>query len=397
MRDKAIAIYTRQFPKPGSETDGLFTAQAVSEMGRRNAILVVCPIPWCPNFGFMKRWPSWYANATIPRESTYQGVDVYYPRFLVIPYLTRIIQPLMQAFALLPLLIRLKRSRNIAVINAHCLYPDGIAATLLGMLLKLPVILTSLGSDINQDMTIRWKRFQIIWALRNASAITAKSKALVSKIYALGITDKVYYVPNGVDVSRFADNKLDVQELRSDLGLDANELYCLFVGRLNSVKGLSTLLAAISSLKEQGRLHFKTLVIGEGEMRAELEEYIARNDLNAHISLLGEIPHDQVARWMMASDFLCLPSRMEGLPNVIMEALACGLPVVASNVGGVPELVNQENGVLVQPDDPEELAKALQVVAGREWDKAGIRSTISWACWSMTADRYLDVYKSVAS
>jgi glycosyltransferase involved in cell wall biosynthesis len=169
----------------------------------------------------------------------------------------------------------------------------------------------------------------------------------------------------------------------------------LFVGRLHGVKGLEYLLPAIDLLKRDGKLSFKLLVVGEGPLREWIEKYVEKNGLLDNVFIAGAQPHSAMQFWYAAADGFCLPSKAEGLPNVIIESLALGIPVVASDVGGIPDLVNEKNGYLVDAGDVKGLAYAIESMMNRNWTKDEVMSACQFLSWEEAANRYIDIYESL--
>lgn len=389
---RKIVVYTRQYPKPSAPTDGLFTKQMVSELKKIADVTVVCPLPWCPKISFFKRWPDWYASTAIPKKVIEGDLEIYYPKFLLIPFLARFIQPLFQILGTFFLMLRLRKQGRVEAINAHNLYPDGVGAALLSKMLNIPLVLTSLGSDINANESSKVRMSQILWAMNSARGVTAKSQALTEKISKMVDPDvNVSYIPNGINTSMFQATTDELKEQKKKaLGLSLEEIYVVFVGRLDEVKGLTYLLDALSILKDKGALNFTTLLIGDGPQNVFLKEKAERLGLLPRVKFEGRVAHDRVGEYLYSADLFCLPSLSEGLPNVALEALACGVPLVGSNVGGVPELVNDDNGLLTEAANAQDLAKKLERALNTQWDSESISSTVSWADWHNSAAQYLN-------
>jgi glycosyltransferase involved in cell wall biosynthesis len=182
----------------------------------------------------------------------------------------------------------------------------------------------------------------------------------------------------------------DRSACRAALGIRAARL-ALFVGNLVPVKAVDVLLAAWGMLRDPDAA---LRIVGDGAERGRLEAMAARLP---GVSFLGALGQPEVARWMAAADVLVLPSRSEGMPNVVVEALASGVPVVASGVGGIGELVaDGANGKLVPPGDPAALAGALSSALGRDWDREEIRASVAHLTWTALAERNLSFLARVA-
>jgi len=230
------------------------------------------------------------------------------------------------------------------------------------------------------------------WLKERDDLLIAESEAsrrfLVRKLgYRAG---KVVVVRNGVDLAGWPASKIDRQKKRLELRLGAGDLLVGAVGRLDEQKGFATLIAAMARLKGAA---LKCAVIGEGPERRRLEALIRKHELERSVWLLGE--RGEIPSWLSAFDAYCLPSLWEGLPNALLEAMALGLPVVASKVDGVPEAVTDgKDGLLVPPADPAALARALQALAADADKRAALgaaaKATVSER---FTLRRMIDEYQ----
>jgi teichuronic acid biosynthesis glycosyltransferase TuaC len=394
-----LLVYSSQFPTPGDPNGGVFTLQLARALGRSVEVSVVCPIPWRPAVGWLSRGVSarWYAG--VPRTMWHGDLFVHYPRYWHLPWVSGPLQPTLQVLAAAAAVRRIDRARAIDCINGHFVFPDGVAATRLARRLAVPVFLTALGSDINVYAQQRLRRPQIVRALRRADAVSAVSRALAERIVDLGTErKKVHWIPNGVDADRFFRVRgRPASALRHEMGLADRDKVLVFVGRLHSVKGLNHLLEALHALRSTGRLGFATILVGDGDRRSELEGYVRTHSLSDVVCLPGEVPHHDVPRWLQAADVFCLPSLMEGMPNVILEAQACGLPVVATRVGGIPDMVAAGAGILVEPGRPDALAEALDTAMHIDWDRDWIARAAQLQSWDAVAAKYLAVVESIRS
>ena len=388
-----LLLYSSQFPTPRDPNAGVFTSQLVAAMARQAEITVVRPLPWCPDVAWTRNSEAWRWYLGVPRSGYDGNVRVYYPRFFLPPRISGPWQPWLQVLGVAGWLRQLHRQTKFDAVNAHWIYPDGVAMAWMARRLGIPLMLTALGSDINVYANYLSRRRQIMWALRRADGITAVSSALVESIKAMGVDPgKLSFIGNGVDTNKFhCPGAQSIQALRHKLGLVPERKYIVFVGRLHPVKGLTYLLAAITLLQSRGSLDFDIILVGKGELQPELEHSIAAHDLTGKVRLAGEISHARVHEWLQACDVFVLPSLMEGMPNVILEAQACGLPVVASRVGGIPDMVGPQQGILVEPRKPDELAAALERAVQRSWDREAIARAAKLQSWETIASRYLAV------
>lgn len=283
----------------------------------------------------------------------------------------------------LPEVCRINRRGRIDCIDAHFVYPDGLAAVLLGKMLRIPVIVSARGSDINVYPSYRLIRPMICWTLRQASALIAVSAALKSEMAALGVDEnKIRVVPNGVDSERFHNSNRE--EARKRLSLPLNGQLIVSVGALIPLKGHELLIRAFSRIATE-RGNARLCILGEGPNRSELEQLIAKLGLEGRIQLRGKRPNEELPLWFNAADMSCLASTREGWPNVITESLACGTPVVATRVGGIPEILHSpELGVLTEQSE-ESLAAGLEQALSKKWDRREISRVTRERTWETVA------------
>lgn len=301
------------------------------------------------------------------------------------------LSPWSMALGSYPLLKRLACARRIDVINAQSAFPEGIAAVWLAKRLGVPAVITAVGSDINEAAGSGLRLRMTRSALRQARYATAKSTLLGEKIILMGVEPgRVHYTPNGVDTSLF--HPRDKTACREMLGLSPSGRIVLFVGKFRPVKGIRYLLEALHILDKQGKLDFDTALIGSGPEERDYRRIVEARGLSRRVLFAGNRSHEEVALWMGASDLFCLPSLKEGMPNVVLEALAGGLPVAASRVGAIPELVKEHSGILVPPADPEALARAVRAGIDGGWDPGRISASVRNMTWERAAERYLEVF-----
>ncbi|MCG8671817.1 MAG: glycosyltransferase [Pseudomonadales bacterium] len=315
---------------------------------------VICPLPWTEVLRAKKQGKELPA---FNRTLNWKGIPVAHPIYFSIPLVGHLINGLLYYLSFGPSFKRMN-PRNPELIYSSWAYPDAYASMLLARKNNLPLIMRVHGSDVNVLLSRRDMREKILEMFAYASAIVSPSLALKNVIVEAGIPeDKIHVIYSGVDKSKFfPTNKSACIE---KLGLKKDVKRIIYVGNLKVAKGITDLLQAIAILKEQ-RSNFELVVIGKGEDLAEVEQIIKDRKLAAHVKLVGEMPHSKLNDWMNASDCLCLPSHAEGMPNVILEAFATGISVVATDVGGISEVLSAEGDNLMKPRDVSKIAKALQ-------------------------------------
>jgi len=280
-----------------------------------------------------------------------------------------------------PFIRRLRREWEFEAVLGIWAYPDTYVAGLLARDSACPLVANVIGSDINELPSKPHMRPRVKAALDSAYRVIALSRAMQQRVVELGVaSEKVLVQYNGVDGERFRpDSKGDSRRRLGYTG--AGPLIC-YVGNLLPEKGPDILINGFKVLTEHMRERGAELVIlGDGPLMRPLESLVREYGLEGRVRLLGRRPNAEVAAWVSAADVLCLPSRREGCPNVVLEALASGRPVVASNVGGVPELLEKDNGLLVPPGQPRLLGEALAAAVSRDWCPEHLRSTVPCLSW----------------
>jgi len=411
---KHIVVLSLEYPKPSLPFQGAFTAQFSKALAKKTKVTVICPTPWFPKSKILLRFfPEKAPWTTIPKTHIEDNIKIHYLPFFTVPFFFRYLNALSIALACRKTIQNIHYSDAIDVLHAYGVYPDGVAAALLSKWLSIPNVITALGSDVNKEMQVSLKQKQSLWALQRAAAVIGVSKDLVKTIIHYGIQkNKVYWVPTGVcrtifkakSVSTDTDTATsthemdtetnpDSEKLPSPLALDTNKKIVLFVGRLHPVKGLDVLLEAASKLQKNNRLDFVIVFIGEGPLLHSLTKTAEALGISDSVRFIGPQPQTIVAQWMQTANLLCLPSHMEGLPNVILEALVQSLPVVASNVGGIPEIItHNKNGLLVPANNPVKLAEALLCCLATAWDKSQISQSVEFAQWESIIESHLKIY-----
>jgi glycosyltransferase involved in cell wall biosynthesis len=302
-----------------------------------------------------------------------------YFEYPAIPVLTRPFNGPVCARILLPYV---RASRPEVILN-YWLYPDGFAAVRAGRALGLPVIVGAIGSDIrrlNDPITVRMVR----QTMSGADAVITVSEELRRRAIELGVpAGKVTTILNGCDTAFFHPGERDVA--RRELGCGPRSEILLYAGNLFAAKGLGELMQAFIGLAES-RPRARLVIVGQGPYGETLARRAAAAGLQDRVTLPGRRDAAGVAAWMRAADLVCLPSYSEGCPNVIVEALACGRPVVATAVGGIPELVDEACGILVPPRDAVRLREALHQALSKTWDLAAIARTHTRSWEEVAAD-----------
>ncbi|MFC1641566.1 glycosyltransferase [Myxococcota bacterium] len=345
---------------------------------------VVCPVAW------RQRWRTPREFLWPPSDAS-RGLWVHYPTFFP---LSRVAPELNAKFMYQTTrrTVRLIRQKfPFDAILAVWAYPDAVAAMHFSRAYRCPLVINLLGSDANELSQRPALKPLITEAFLHSSSVVVLSRAMGQRVEALGIPgERIVVQYNGVDQVRF--NVGDQKTARSRLTLPLGRPIVLYVGNLEPVKGPDILLEAFARLVAQSPEPPLLVMVGGGSLEPALAEGVRRRGLTPHVRLAGKRTHDEVPDWLKAADVLCLPSRMEGCPNVVIEAFASGRPVVATAVGGVPELLEDKRGILVPAEDPDALSLGLAEALDRTWDANAIRQSVehlTWDAFGRTFERVL--------
>ena len=387
-----VLTYTSLWPNAERPDFAVFVKHRVAAMARLADvnIRIVAPLPYFPRqFQFSFVPSHWRRAAGLPEREEIAGLETHHPRHLVTPKLGMSFYSRWMANGTEPLVRRLHAERPIDAIDAHYVYPDGHAAILLGERLRIPVVITARGTDINHFSRMRLIRPMIRDTLRRAAGVIAVSDALKQRMIELGIEEeKIAVIRNGVDNAIFYPR--DRAESRQRLGLDAESKIAVAAGALVPLKGFDRLIDAMT-LVEDPRV--KLYIIGEGAERAKLQSRIAARNLTDRVFLPGARPQSELAEWYSAADVFCLASHREGCPNVVIEAMACGAPVVAADVGAVRELVSSADfGRVVSTPTAESFAEEIQKAMQMDWDRKMISAHGGARSWAEVAEEVMRFY-----
>lgn len=321
--------------------------------------------------------------AHLPAEEMVGDLKVYHPRYFLLPKVFMPFHALSMFIGCLPRTLALNKEKRIDCIDAHFVYPDGMAAILLGKILNVPVTISARGTDINLYPLYASIRPMIRWTLKQADGVIAVSGALREAMVTLGIPrDSVEVIPNGIDATRF--NRVSSQEARQRLGLADRIPILVSVGALISSKGHQLLVQAVEKVIRRFP-ELQVYIIGEGPFRGRLEKVVKELRLGDHVHLPGKRPNEELPLWFSAADMSCLVSLREGWPNVVTESLACGTPVLATRVGGIPEILHSPDlGILVDYEI-ESVVEGIEHGFSNKWDRASISRRSCARTWAIVA------------
>ena len=392
-----ILVISHLFPNACDPIAGIFVLEQVKALRKRGLdVIVLSPIPWAPRFlAFMPRVRKYHC---FPRDSELAGVPVHYVSALAFPR-GRLF--FLYGFFFYLACRRLARKYitdlGIDMIHAHTIMPDGFAAVLLGRKFKVPVICTVHGSDINDyPFASRLTMRATLWALKRVNHLVTVSEKLRAKVRELAGDIATSVAHNGADGDHFTSIPHD--DARATLKLPLDKRLVLFVGYLVKAKGLEFLLEAFSLLESSDAILY---LVGDGYLKDALAETAYRLGIGNRCFFAGKRPHEEIPLWLSAADCLVLSSIEEGLPTVLTEAMLCRAPIVATDIGGIPEIVHHaKTGLLVPSKDVRTLAAAIdQIVTDRATTEAIKERAAIFArkvlTWDFNAQKMVRLYRSL--
>ncbi len=349
---------------------------------------VVAPVPWFPSQH--PRFGAWAKLAATPRHEEHHGIAVWHPRYLLPPKIGMNIAPLMLALGARRTLAQLIRDGfDFDLIDAHYYYPDGVAAAILAAWFNKPLVITARGTDLNLIPRYPIPRRWIRWTAGRAAASIGVCQALADEIVTLGgDVNKTHVLRNGVDLQRFQPQ--DRQTARARLGLPAGTLL-LSVGNLVELKGHHLAIESLTQLTD-----VILVIVGDGEERERLHQQAHALSVSERVIFAGARPQTELKDWYSAADMLLLCSSREGWANVLLEAMACGTPVVATAVGGTPEVVQSPvAGRIIQERTSAALVNGVRSLMDEYPDRAAVRAYAEQFDWAATTQGQIELFRAV--
>ena len=391
VRTVRLLTFSTLYPNAAQPNHGVFVENRLRHLVATGAAssTVVAPVAWYPRG--LPGPAAWVRAAGVASVEHRHGFVVHHPRYAAIPRAGMSVAPALLYVAALRAVRRLRAAgEEFDAIDAHYVYPDGVAAVRLGQTLGLPVVITARGSDVTQLPDFFAPRRMIRRALRRVDGLIAVSAALGARLVELGADPgRVTVLRNGVDLAQFSP-PADRSALRAGLGVEGPTL--LSVGHLIERKGHGRVIEALRSLPDAVRL----LIAGEGQLEADLRGLAERLGVAERVRFLGAVPHGGLAGVYGAADILVLASSREGWANVLLEAMACGTPVVASPIPGNDEVVRAPAaGVIAGANTAAGVAAAVAGLLARPPARAATRAYAEEFGWEATSAGQLAVFRGV--
>ena len=386
-----ILTFTTLYPHAARPGHGIFVETRLRNLLASGQVesKVVAPVPWFPSSN--PRFGKYAVLAGVPQEERRFGIDVMHPRYVTVPRLGMSMAPFLLAAGAYPAVKSIiGRGYNFDLIDAHYFYPDGVAAVLLGRHFSKPVVITARGTDVNLIPRYRLPRVMIRWAARHAAGLITVARALKDELVGMGVpAERIEVLRNGVDLQDF--RPIEREGWRRRLGFRRPTL--LSVGNLVPLKGHDLVIPALRRLPDMD-----VIIIGDGPERAALGALAQGSGVGDRVRFAGALAQQELRNYYGAADALVLASSREGWANVLLESMACGTPVVASSIGGTPEVVAApEAGVLMAERTPEALADAVRRLFEHYPDRGATRRYAEQFSWDATTAGQLELFSRILS
>lgn len=382
-------VFTTLFPNAAMPAHGVFVENRLRAFraGHDCDVKVIAPVPWFPSrnetFG---RYATW---ARVPEREWRDGVEVLHPRYILPPKIGMGYAPHALARCLNKTIDALAREGwDFDFIDAHYFYPDGVAAVEVAMALGKPVAVTARGSDVSLLPEYPGPQWKILNAAVSADAVITVAQALKDELVRLGAPEKkISVLRNGVDLKRF--RPLDRASIRKDMNLP--NLVLLSAGHLIDRKGHDLIIDALHEIPDAS-----LLIVGDGKRRAALEARAKTQGVGERVRFLGAVAPDEMPQLYNAADILVLASSREGWPNVLLEAMACGTPCVATDVWGSREVIREPAaGMLVESHTPDAIAAAIKETFASPPDRDATRRYAEAHSWDETVDKMAAIFSEL--
>jgi len=395
-RPMRILTVTSLWPNEAQPNHGIFVENRMERVhATGNAeVTVIAPVPWFPSSAAM--FGPYADFARVPARAERHGIRIEHPRYATIPKVGMRVQPALYHAALVRCAKRLiAETGPFDLIDAHYFYPDGVAAARLADELDLPLTVTARGTDINLIPSISEAATRAILATADrAEASITVCEALRAEMIALGADGgRIHTLRNGVNLDAFRPPVQDRGALKSALDVPPTAPLVVSVGGLVERKGHHLTIEAVAA---RPGLHLR--IAGGGEERAALSAQIAASGAEDRIRLTGPLPHDALADFYGAADLSILASSREGWANVLLESMACGTPVVATDAWGTPEVVAAWEAGRLAPREAETIGTQIDALLSDMPPRAETRAYAERFSWDQTVAGVVEVFeRSIAT
>ena len=380
-----VLTITTLYPNELEPRHGIFIKNRLLALDKLEGFKrkVIAPVPHCPPL--RKIFKKYQKYEALPDYENQDGIDVYHPKYMTLPGGHFFDNSGSMAKAAEEVIEQIYDDQNsFDLVDGQFLYPDGVAASLVAKAHQKPLILTARGSDVNYWMEDKKAREKILQTIDYAFKVICVSKALKDALLSYGVDEqKLVVIYNGVDPECF-NTKVEINPLREE--------YYLTVGNLVPLKGHHITLNTFFEMPKQ-----RLIMVGNGEQRYDLKKQAKDLGILGRVQMIKHLDQKKLAEFYAGATASILMSSMEGMPNVVLESLAVGTPVVATNVGGIPEVINDQNGILLKERDEHNLLNALGKIKNMKWDREKIAETVKDFRWHDVAEKQYSIYLDAIS
>lgn len=389
-----VLVLSEMFPNRKQPTSGTFVIEQLKALRKLGVeVAVISPTPWAPRF--LSFIPKVRRYSGVPKEEVVEGFPVLRPRIPTLPFIRLLdFSGVLFYLSCRRAIKKLVRERDVSLLHVHTIGPVALGAVLCAREFQLQLVCTAHGSDVNFYPHMTWSTLRASrWTVARVDRLIAVSEMLKKKLLRLAKRE-VEVVHNGADADSFVP--MPKAEARKKLGVPSDRRMIVFIGNLLEVKGLKYLLEAFARLQTSDAMLY---LIGDGQQQGELESLSEQLGIHDRVIFAGRKPHSQIPLWLSAGDCLVMSSVMEGFPTILPEAMMCEVPVVATDVGGISEIVrHRETGMLVPARDVSALASAIDTVFGDPKLTASMVKNAAVTArkrftWMANAQQTLDIYK----
>lgn len=382
-----VLSFSYCFPNKSNPTWGVFVQQRLAALAGQTDVRVVSPQAWFPG-------STWRRGALGPAVEDWAGLEVHRPRFLCVPKVLKSFDGRFYAWSLQRWLDRFLVDWRPDLLDAHFVWPDGVGVAQLAKRAKLPYSITLRGK-IYPCLEIPAQRRLCTAALQNADVVISVDPRMAEVAERLGVaSDRIRVIPNGVDCQRFEPG--DRAAARRELGLPQDARLLVTIAHLGQRKGHFETIAALRSLPKDVHL---VLVGGAGPLGGDAENLLAlaeQTGVAERLIIAGKQPHERIPKYYQAADVSVLASWREGCPNAVLESLACGIPVVATDVGSVSCMLEDGiNGHIVPLRDVDRLSHAIQAILDQPPNPDVVRRSSAVRSWEAVAGDVRNAFSAV--
>ena len=387
-----VLLISALFPHAGEPTLGIFVRNRLEHLitDQNVQATVIAPVPWFPFKG--KFFGAYGRAAAADKTTTWNGVEIYHPRYVVIPKVGMLLTPKFLTNSILSVVGKLRASgAEFDIIDAHYLYPDAVAVAEVARECDLPFVATARGSDVTQIALLDKPRAMILRATKAAAHLITVSRSLKIKLSDMGVpTEKITSIRNGIDIDKFQPDTSVAKTLRKTWVGGKDRPVILFAGWLIPRKRVDIVMGALALLPG-----YRDVIVGDGPLRQELEAKAKQLGISERVTFAGQKTPEEMPNYFGAADVMCLPSEREGWANVMLEALACGAPVVSRAVDGAVELLQETPyGELVEGSEPAGYAEAIAKLVDRGFSRQEVRNFAAGYGWEPTSAAQVSVFKN---